>query len=344
MSLIKLSNIDKLIEKDICVEEKERVELKVDIESRGKRLDIFLSENLNDFTRSYIQKLLESEAIKVNDKIIKKGGLKLKGSENIEVSIPKDEILEVLPENIEIDIVYQDKDMVIINKDYGVIVHPAQGYTTGTLVNAVLYHIKDLSTINGVVRPGIVHRLDKNTSGLIIIAKNDDAHIRLTEMFKNKEIEKRYICICKGNFKDDKGRIETLIGRDSKDRKKMAVVDKNGKIAITNYQVIDSVQNYSLVEVGIETGRTHQIRVHMRYLNHPIVGDEVYGKVTSLAGRQMLHSYYLEFNHPITDKKIQIIGKLKSDFIDLAKRLGLDLSKLRELDVNGVIEKLERLF
>ena len=237
----------------------------------------------------------------------------------------------MLPENIPIDIVYEDKDMVIINKDPGVIVHPAQGYYTGTLVNAVLYHIKDLSTINGVIRPGIVHRLDKDTSGLIVIAKNDIAHVKLTDMFKDKTIEKRYVCICKGNFKNIGGRIETLIGRDSKDRKKMAVVTENGKIAITNYEVLDSVQGFSLVDVGIETGRTHQIRVHMKSLNHPILGDEVYGSSSDLIKRQMLHSYYLKFNHPITGKEMVVLGELKEDFKDVAKRLKLDINKIVRL-------------
>ncbi|MEG2437564.1 MAG: RluA family pseudouridine synthase, partial [Cetobacterium sp.] len=196
----------------------------------------------------------------------------------------------------------------------------------------VLYHIKDLSTINGVIRPGIVHRLDKDTSGLIVVAKNDVAHVKLTEMFKDKTIEKRYLCICKGNFKNIKGRIETLIGRDPKDRKKMAVVTENGKVAITNYEVVDSVDNFSLVEVGIETGRTHQIRVHMKSLNHPILGDSTYGNSDNIAKRQMLHSYYLKFNHPITNEELIIVGDLKEDFKSVAKRLKLDIKKVSRLN------------
>ncbi|MGL5279261.1 MAG: RluA family pseudouridine synthase [Cetobacterium sp.] len=310
---------------------KEIIEIKVDEKDKGKRLDAFLSEFFVDATRSYIQKLIDNENVVIDNKPKIKNGNKLKGKELIIVKIPEDEVLEVLPENIPIDIVYEDKDMVIINKNPGVIVHPAQGYYTGTLVNAVLYHIKDLSTINGVIRPGIVHRLDKDTSGLIVVAKNDIAHVKLTEMFKDKTIEKRYVCICKGNFKNISGRIETLIGRDFKDRKKMAVVTENGKIAITNYEVIDSVQGFSLVEVGIETGRTHQIRVHMKSLNHPILGDEVYGSSSDLIKRQMLHSYYLKFNHPITGKEMVILGELKEDFKDVAKRLKLDINKIVRL-------------
>lgn len=310
---------------------KEILEIKVEEKDKGKRLDAFLNEFFEDATRSYIQKLIDNENVVIDNKSKTKSGNKLKGKEMIVVKIPEDEVLEVLPEDIPIDIVYEDNDMVIINKDPGVIVHPAQGYYNGTLVNAILYHIKDLSSINGVIRPGIVHRLDKDTSGLIVIAKNDIAHVKLTDMFKDKTIEKRYVCICKGNFKNMSGRIETLIGRDSKDRKKMAVVSENGKIAITNYEVIDSVQGFSLVDVGIETGRTHQIRVHMKSLNHPILGDEVYGSSSELIKRQMLHSYYLKLNHPITGKEMVVLGKLKEDFKDVAKRLKLDINKIVRL-------------
>lgn len=310
---------------------KEIIEIKVEEKDKGKRLDSFLNEFFEDATRNYVQKLIDNGNVLVGDKSKAKSGNKLKGKEVIIVKIPEDETLEVLPEDIPIDLVYEDKDMVIINKNPGVIVHPAQGYYTGTLVNAVLYHIKDLSTINGVIRPGIVHRLDKDTSGLIVIAKNDTAHVKLTDMFKDKTIEKRYVCICKGNFKNSSGRIETLIGRDSRDRKKMAVVTENGKIAITNYEVLDSVQGFSLVDVKIETGRTHQIRVHMKSLNHPILGDEIYGSSSELAKRQMLHSYYLKFNHPITGKEMVILGELKEDFKDVARRLKLDIDKIVRL-------------
>lgn len=310
---------------------KEIIEIIVKDEDKGKRLDSFLSENFEDATRSYIQKLIDNENVIIDNKSKTKSGNKLKGKEKIIVKIPEDELLEVLPENLPIDIVYEDKDLVILNKDAGVIVHPAQGYYTGTLVNAVLYHIKDLSTINGVIRPGIVHRLDKDTSGLIVIAKNDVAHVKLTDMFKDKTIEKRYVCICKGNFKNLSGRVETLIGRDPKDRKKMSVVDENGKIAITNYEVIDSVAGFSLVDVGIETGRTHQIRVHMKSLNHPILGDTTYGSGSDIAKRQMLHSYYLKFKHPITNEELTILGSLKEDFESVAKRLKLNLSKISRL-------------
>ena len=299
-----------------------------EIEDKGKRLDAFLDEKIEDMTRSYIKKLIDDGDITIVGKNRVKSGNKLKGNEKVEVKIPEDELLNVEAENIPIDIVYEDEHMVIINKEPDVVVHPAPGNYTGTLVNAVMYHIKDLSTINGVIRPGIVHRLDKDTSGLIIIAKNDKAHLKLTDMFKDKTIDKTYVCICKGNFKESSGRIENIIGRNPKDRKKMAVVEKNGKPAISNYRVIQEVEGFSLVEVGIETGRTHQIRVHMKGLNHPVLGDEVYGNHSKYAKRQMLHAYKLEFNHPVTGKKLVVRGEVPEDFQKTARNLKLDLLKI----------------
>ena len=208
------------------------------------------------------------------------------------------------------------------------VVHPAHGNYNGTLVNALLYHIKDLSTINGVIRPGIVHRLDKDTSGVIVVAKNDEAHSTLSDMFKEKTLEKTYICIAKGIFKDKSGRIETLIGRDSRDRKKMAVVDINGKNAISNYEILDEGKNFSLVKVRIETGRTHQIRVHMKYLNHPILGDSVYGSSGEGAKRQMLHAYRLKFTHPVTKKEMEVTADIPEDFKKAAKFAGVNIDKI----------------
>jgi len=299
-------------------------------EGRGKRLDAFLEENLEGMTRSYIKKLIDEGDIYIEGKKKVKSGSKLKEKDEVVVRIPEDEILNIEAEDLPIDIVFEDKHMVVINKEPNMVVHPAPGNYTGTLVNAVMYHIKDLSTINGVIRPGIVHRLDKDTSGLIIIAKNDEAHLKLTDMFKEKTIDKTYVCICKGNFKSDEGRIETLIGRNPKDRKKMAIVEKNGKTAISNYRVLDRVDGFSLVEVGIETGRTHQIRVHMKSLNHPILGDEVYGSPSKKAKRQMLHAYKLEFIHPITGEDMKIIGEIPEDFQGVARNLKIDLEKVEK--------------
>ena len=279
--------------------------IKVEVVS-GERIDSFLAKRL-DLTRTRVQELIKSEQVKVNNKKIK-SSYKIEENDEIEVIIPE-------IEDIKIDIVFEDKDIAIINKQAGLVVHPAQGHYSGTLVNAILYHIKDLSGINGEIRPGIVHRLDKDTSGLIIIAKNDKAHLELTNMFQNKEIKKTYLAIVKGKLNKKKGRIVTQIGRDRNDRKKMTVLDSltQGKNAITNFRVIDQNERFSLVKVDIETGRTHQIRVHMKYMGYPILGDAVYGRVDS-EKRQMLHAYKLEFLHPITKEKMEIIAELPDDF------------------------------
>lgn len=307
---------------------KETITVCANENDKGKRLDAFLSEVIEDATRSYVQKIIDNGNVQIKDKKITKNGNKLKGNETVIVNIPEDEILDIIPQDIPLNIIYEDKDIVVINKVPGMVVHPAHGNYTGTLVNALLYHIKDLSTINGVIRPGIVHRLDKDTSGVIVVAKHDEAHTTLSDMFKEKTLEKTYICITKGIFKEKKGRVETLIGRDPKDRKKMAVVNENGKNAISNYEVIDESNNFSLIKVRIETGRTHQIRVHMKYLNHPILGDSTYGSPTKDIDRQMLHAYMLKFTHPITKKEMTVIADIPEDFKKAAKFAGVDISKI----------------
>ncbi|MGL6063793.1 MAG: RluA family pseudouridine synthase [Fusobacteriaceae bacterium] len=309
---------------------KDIISINCSLKDAGKRIDVVINEYMSEVTRAYIQNLIDGNNVEIKGKNKVKSGNKIKGTEEITVKIPEDVMLDIVPENIPINIIYQDKDMVVINKESNMVVHPAVGNYTGTLVHAVLYHVKDLSSMNGVVRPGIVHRLDKDTSGVIVIAKNDIAHLKLSEMFKEKTMEKTYICICKGNFKEHKGRIENLIGRDKKDRKKMAIVEEGGRVAISNYEVIDSANNFSLVKVKIETGRTHQIRVHMRGINHPIVGDSVYGITGSkeMAKRQMLHAYTLKFNHPITGEQLFFQGEIPEDFKIMAKRLKLNLERL----------------
>jgi 23S rRNA pseudouridine1911/1915/1917 synthase len=298
--------------------------LDVTEEKQGERLDTIVQEFLGE-TRAYVQKIIVENRVEIlgNNKI--KNSMKLKGNEKIKISIPEDSMLDIKAENLPLNIIREDKDLIVINKSPGMIVHPAQGYTTGTLVNAILYHVKDLSGINGIIRPGIVHRLDKDTSGAIIIAKNDKAHLKLSDMFKNKHIEKIYICIVKGIFTSKSGRIETLIGRNPIFRKKMAVVEENGKNAITNYEVIDEQGNFSLLKVRIETGRTHQIRVHMKYLNHPIIGDNVYGNESEVAKRQMLHAYNLRFKHPIEEHEINILAEIPEDFKESIRKLKLNL-------------------
>lgn len=307
---------------------KETITVQANENDKGKRIDSFLNEVIEDATRSYIQKIIDGGYVEITGKKTTKSGNKLKGTETIVVNLPEDETLDLVPEDIPLEIIYEDSDIVIINKAPNMVVHPAHGNYNGTLVNALLYHIKDLSTINGVIRPGIVHRLDKDTSGVIVVAKHDEAHTTLSDMFKEKTLEKTYVCIAKGVFKDKSGRIETLIGRDPRDRKKMAVVTENGKIAISNYEVLDESKNYSLVKVRIETGRTHQIRVHMKSLNHPILGDATYGNSTDGIARQMLHAYRLKFTHPISKKEMVVTAPIPEDFKRAAKFAGLDIEKI----------------
>ena len=307
---------------------KETITVQANENDKGKRIDSFLNEVIEDATRSYIQKIIDGGYVEITGKKTTKSGNKLKGTETIVVNLPEDEALDLIPEDIPLEIIYEDSDIVVINKASNMVVHPAHGNYNGTLVNALLYHIKDLSTINGVIRPGIVHRLDKDTSGVIVVAKHDEAHTTLSDMFKEKTLEKTYVCIAKGIFKDKSGRIETLIGRDPRDRKKMAVVTENGKIAISNYEVLDESKNYSLVKVRIETGRTHQIRVHMKSLNHPILGDATYGNSTDGIARQMLHAYRLKFTHPISKKEMVVTAPIPEDFKRAAKFASLDIEKI----------------
>lgn len=308
---------------------RESFEFVVDEERQGLRLDKYISQEIDEATRSYIEKLIDSGNVLVNSKILNKNGKKLKVGDKVLVNIPFEEELDILPENIDLDIVYECEDFLIINKSYDMVVHPAYGNNIGTLVNALVYYTNNLSSVNGYIRPGIVHRLDKDTSGLLIVAKNNYAHSQLASMFIDKTIHKTYLCIVKGNFSEEnlEGRIENIIGRDSKDRKRMAVVKKNGKLAISTYKVIEQVENYSLVEVNIETGRTHQIRVHMKSINHPILGDSIYSSRDKNVSRQMLHAYKLEFLNPLDNKNYVFTGKLYDDFIGVAKKLKFDIKK-----------------
>lgn len=288
----------------------------VEEEDKGTRLDQYLVKQL-DLTRTRVQNLIKENNIKVNNEKTKVA-YKIELNDSVRVYIPEVVEKDIEAEDIKLDIVYQDGDIAIINKYSGMVVHPAHGHYSGTLVNAILFQIKDLSGINGEMRPGIVHRLDKDTSGLIIVAKNDKAHTKLTEMFKNKEIKKTYLAIVKGKVSKETGRIETNIGRDEKDRKKMSVSrdEKKGKLAITTYKVIDSNERYSLLDVNIETGRTHQIRVHMKHIGYPILGDIVYGRPDNKIMRQMLHAYKLEFKHPITSEEMVLEAQLPKDFVE----------------------------
>lgn len=317
--------------KKINGEEKIRMESKLIIdvpdEETGERIDSFLSGK-TDFTRTRIQQLIKDRNITVNGKPTK-SSYKIEENDEIAIEVPEVETTEIKPENIKIDIVYEDSDIAVINKQAGLVVHPAHGHYSGTLVNAILYHIKDLSGINGEIRPGIVHRLDKDTSGLIVIAKNDKVHTALTEMFQEKKIRKTYLAILKGKLNKSEGKIVTQIGRDKNDRKKMTVIDDitKGKNAITNYRVISQNNLFTLVKVNIETGRTHQIRVHMRYLGYPILGDSVYGRKDN-EKRQMLHAYKLEFLHPVTGRQMEFTGEIPEDFQKALKKSDLKIDEI----------------
>ena len=317
--------------KKINGEEKIRMESKLIIdvpdEETGERIDSFLSGK-TDFTRTRIQQLIKDRNITVNGKPTK-SSYKIEENDEIAIEVPEVETTEIKPENIKIDIVYEDSDIAVINKQAGLVVHPAHGHYSGTLVNAILYHIKDLSGINGEIRPGIVHRLDKDTSGLIVIAKNDKVHTALTEMFQEKKIRKTYLAILKGKLNKSEGKIVTQIGRDKNDRKKMTVIDDitKGKNAITNYRVISQNNLFTLVKVNIETGRTHQIRVHMRHLGYPILGDSVYGRKDN-EKRQMLHAYKLEFLHPVTGRQMEFTGEIPEDFQKALKKSDLKIDEI----------------
>ena len=290
---------------------------------KNKRLDMFLREKLQDKTRSFIKNLIEKGLVTVGGKVVK-AGYKLGIGEEIEIEIPDPIPTDILPENIPLNIVYEDSDLMVINKPQGMVVHPASGCYTGTLVNALMYHIKDLSGINGELRPGIVHRLDKDTAGLLLIAKNDMAHVSLAEQIKEKSCKRRYKALVFGNPKDDEGVITTYLNRGFNERKKIFVVrEGEGKIAITHYKVLTRFKGYALMEYELKTGRTHQIRVHSQYIGHPVVGDPVYSKVQDkfdLKG-QLLVAYNIEFTHPRSGERLSFEIPLPDYFEDVLSKL-----------------------
>lgn len=299
----------------------------IDDKDVKKRLDIFLSENLNEISRSYIKTLIESDNVKVNDKK-QKAGYKLKVNDKVEINVPQPELIDNVAQNIPLDIVYEDDDIIIVNKPKGMVVHPANGNYTGTMVNALLYtHKENLSSINGKIRPGIVHRIDKDTSGILVVAKNDNAHKKLSEQFKVHSIKREYIALVKGIIAEDNFTINLPIGRSSNDRKKMAVTLKNSRSAITHIEVLERFynSNMTLVKAILDTGRTHQIRVHMAYIGHPLVGDEVYSKNDKKTGLnihgQMLHARTLGFIHPRTNKYIEFTSNIPKEFSDILEKL-----------------------
>lgn len=290
-------------------------------EDAKMRLDKYLAANEESLSRSRIQSLVEEGQVRVNGNV-QKANYKVKANDAIVLEVEDDRELEVEPENIPLDIRYEDEDVIVINKPKGMVVHPANGNQNGTLVNALLYHCKDLSGINGVLRPGIVHRIDKDTTGLLIVAKNDMAHTSLSKQLQTKTVNRLYYALVHGVIPHDFGTIDAPIGRDVNDRQKMAVTATNSKDARTHFKVIERFKEYTLVECRLETGRTHQIRVHMQYIGHPVVGDEKYSyRKTMKTGGQLLHAHQLTFVHPRTNETISVEAPLPAQFEEILEEL-----------------------
>lgn len=296
--------------------------LVVDEINKGKRLDSYISDNMDKISRSFAQKLIENQQVTINGKN-EKASYKVCAGDNIQVDVPEAQGTKLKAQDIPVEVVYEDKDIIVVNKPKGMVVHPANGNPDGTLVNAILAMCKDsLSGIGGEIRPGIVHRLDKDTSGLLIIAKNDEAHVKMSKQIQDRLVTKKYIALVKGVVKDDEATIDMPIARSKVDRKKMAV-DKDGKQAVTHFKVIKRYKGYTLLEIKIDTGRTHQIRVHMAKIGYPVVGDMVYsnGKNEFGVEGQMLHAKSLEFSHPITGKKMHLEAQLPEYFKKVLEEL-----------------------
>ena len=287
-----------------------------------KRLDTYIVDKIQELSRTTVKRLIDEEKILVNGKK-QKSSYKPEQGDSISIDIPEAHEIELEAQNIPVPVIYEDNDIIVVNKPKGMVVHPANGNPDGTLVNAILAMCKDsLSGIGGEIRPGIVHRLDKDTSGLLIVAKNDEAHIKMSKQIQDRQVTKKYIALVKGVISENEATIDLPIGRSTKDRKKMAV-DAKGKNAITHFKVLKRYNNYTLLELKIDTGRTHQIRVHMSYIGHPVVGDSVYsnGKNEFGVEGQMLHARYLEFKHPITQKKMKLEAPLPKYFEEILKKL-----------------------
>ena len=294
----------------------------VNTDNSGLRLDAYIAKNIDNLSRTAVKRLIEEENIKVNGGA-QKVSYKVQENDEIEVNVPEAKELDIKAEDIPVEVVYEDSDIIVVNKPKGLVVHPANGNWDGTLVNAIMAICKDsLSGIGGEIRPGIVHRLDKDTSGLLIIAKNDEAHLNMSNQIKNREVKKIYYALVRGNVSENEATINMPIGRSTKDRKKMAVT-KNGKEAVTHFKVLERFNKYTLLEVKIDTGRTHQIRVHLSEIGHPVVGDEVYSNGKNEFGikGQLLHAKSLDFKHPISGKELHLEAEIPEEFSNVLKEL-----------------------
>ncbi|MEG0293197.1 RluA family pseudouridine synthase [Enterococcus sp.] len=288
-------------------------EIKVTINEEKGRVDKVLVERLQDYSRSQIQAWLKEDAVTINGEVIK-ANRKVATGDEILITIPEPVTLDLIAENIPLEIIYEDQDMAVINKPQGMVVHPSAGHPNGTLVNALLYHLENLSTINDVIRPGIVHRIDKDTSGLLMVAKNDKAHESLAKQLKDKTSLRKYVALVHGTISHEKGTINAPIGRSKTNRKKQDVI-ADGKPAVTHFTVLERFNDFTLVELQLETGRTHQIRVHMNYIGYPVAGDPVYGPRKTLPGNgQYLHAKILGFKHPSTGEEKVFEVEMPEDF------------------------------
>ncbi|MCI2062895.1 MAG: RluA family pseudouridine synthase [Eubacteriaceae bacterium] len=305
-------------------DKEEIYDITIDENMAGTRIDLVLSLSLADTSRSYLQKLITRGLVKINGDVCSSKKLKVETGDVVRVTVPEPEELKIEAENIPLDIVYEDSDVLVVNKPKGMVVHPAAGNYTGTLVNAVMYHCGDsLSSINGVIRPGIVHRIDKDTSGLLMIAKNDNAHRSLAAQLAAHSSTRGYKAIVYNAFSEDEGTVDKPIGRSRRNRLKQAVGGLNEKEAVTHYKVLERLGKYTFLELRLETGRTHQIRVHMTYINHPLLGDGVYGPVRNPFGveGQLLHAYLLGFIHPTTGEYMEFRAELPAEFAKVLNRL-----------------------
>ena len=299
----------------------ETVRLTAADEAAGSRIDKYISDNIAELTRSAVQGLLSKESVLVNGKSVSKN-YKLRSGDEVTVEILEPEPMDAVPEDIPLEIVYEDSDLLVVNKPKGMVVHPAHGNYTGTLVNALLHHCGDsLSGINGVIRPGIVHRIDKNTSGLLIVAKNDAAHLHLAEQIKAHSFTREYEAVAVGAFKEPSGTVDAPIGRHKTDRKKMCVTQENSRNAVTHYEVLKQYGGYAHVRLRLETGRTHQIRVHLAYIGHPVLGDDVYGKPYMGMEGQCLHARKIGFIHPSTGEYMEFSSELPEYFQAVLRKL-----------------------